>query len=259
MFSDNKRLYALASTFLRLLSNSAQHCLVCGIQHRAVSLLCRNCMEQITWIRTLQCRVCGRPDPCSDCIRRGRHYLYCNRSAVRYDKTMKTWLARFKYRGDERLTPVFVELICYAFYRLLKDISLNQDQIDAVTYVPLSAEREAERGFNQAELLAEGLAETFDLPLYSLVKRHQHSQKQSLMSKRERIASLQQAFVVQQEEVKRLLQSETYKRKINQRNTCLNIIVVDDIYTTGNTLNQVAKVMMEWLPARCFGLTCARS
>lgn len=255
-------------------SPNANHCLACRRLLSAASILCPSCAATIPWIQRIQCQVCGRPEPCEDCKRRRNHYLYVNRSAVRYDLTMKQWLARFKYRGDEQLHVLFVEMLEYAFERLLQDLSMTKDQIDAVTYVPLSREREEERGFNQAKMLAEGLAVKANLPLVHLLERTRHSEKQSYMSRKERMASLQNTFAVRSEELQRLgavwinkrqqsLIQPKHKGKENFPNAysepCLNIIIVDDIYTTGNTLNQNAKAIMQHLPAKCYGLTWARS
>lgn len=240
-------------------------CLCCHQPHSSVFHICEACANQIPWILEPECRVCGRHIPCNDCLRRRRHYLYCNRSAVRYDAVMKQWLARFKYRGDERLTPVLAEMLHYGYQHLLRDLHLTADLIDAITYVPLSMEREEERGFNQAERLARGLAEKVNIPVFSLVKRQRHSEKQSYLSRKDRMASLHNTFDINAEELKRLRQfaKKSSSRTNGERHTSgialYNIIIVDDIYTTGNTLNQNARVILNHLPARCLGLTWARS
>lgn len=165
---------------------------------------------------------------------------------------------------------------------------------DAVTYVPVSAERLAERGFNQAERLAAGLAAATRLPLVDLLQRQINTTKQSFKTRGERIQTMQDAFAIQPNGVELLqsLQGEAhYHSQVNslqlpasslyqevQHSTHpssmttlttnlrqpLRLLLVDDIYTTGSTLDACGRVILNTgyalgIPIDIYTLTLARS
>lgn len=223
-------------------SPSAAHCLWCGGIKKQENirinsnvgiekLLCIKCSESIPWITDIKCRVCGRYEDCPDCVRRSG---IINRSAVQYNPLMKEWLARYKYRGSEKLEPVFFEMMGYAYRLLLEELKqrgVNSRQT-VITYVPLSEKRLGERGFNQAERMAARLCNDKSLPLFPLLERTRHTEKQSYKSRKERIESLEGAFAVTTDGLLRL-------RKMTARRS-VNVVLVDDVYTTGSTLNRCA-------------------
>ncbi|MFK7694760.1 ComF family protein [Paenibacillus sp. HJGM_3] len=174
-----------------------------------------------------------------------------NRSAVRYTDAVKPWLARFKYRGDERLKHLFVDMLESTYHRHYNPRSGSlSTQIDFLTYVPVSRERFEERGFNQAQLLAEELGLRLRIPVVPTLLRSKHTGKQSYKTREARFEDLKDAFVIHPEAQKRIFTNLPY------RPIC--IVVIDDVYTTGSTLNHCAKVISQHLPARVYGLTWAR-
>ncbi|MDT2286474.1 hypothetical protein P7H17_10875 [Paenibacillus larvae] len=78
--------------------------------------LCQICYTGIPWIREVICPICGRYEECGDCLRREETCFIRNRSAVRYDESMKELLARYKYRGDEQLSSLFGEMLLFAYF-----------------------------------------------------------------------------------------------------------------------------------------------
>ncbi len=164
---------------------------------------------------------------------------------------------------------------------------------DAVTYVPVSAERLAERGFNQAERLAAGLAAATRLPLVDLLQRQINTTKQSFKTRGERIQTMQDAFAIQSNGVELLLslkeaahfdsqgksfqgstvyyseniQHSTHQPSMNLTTNLrqpLRLLLVDDIYTTGSTLDACGHVILENgyelnTPVEIYALTLARS
>ncbi|SEL75159.1 hypothetical protein SAMN05518856_11768 [Paenibacillus sp. OK003] len=166
---------------------------------------------------------------------------------------------------------------------------------DAVTYVPVSNERLAERGFNQAERLAAGLAAAVRLPVVDLLQRRINTTKQSFKTRGERIQTMQDAFAIQPGGIDMLLelykaakaasqsvQKNMYSRAANSfsngeegsshfRSTPqgwqvapLRLLIIDDIYTTGSTLDACGQVILSAgssinLPIEIYTLTLARS
>jgi competence protein ComFC len=136
-------------------------------------------------------------------------------------------MATFKYRGDYVLAIIFTEKI--------KEF-LRKIQPDLIVPIPLSKERLYERGFNQAEALLNESGLTQTIPLTRI-----HSEKQSKKSRSERI-HIPQVFEVDR-------QIEILGK---------NILLIDDIYTTGSTLRHAAKLLKESGAERVQSLTLAR-
>lgn len=164
---------------------------------------------------------------------------------------------------------------------------------DAVTYVPVSDERLAERGFNQAERLAAGLAAAVRLPVVDLLQRRINTTKQSFKTRGERIQTMQDAFAMQPdglELIHDLYQANsqfTQKEMHSQPATNsyaigegvsshfrpapqsghippLRLLLIDDIYTTGSTLDACGQMILNAgysinLPIEIYTLTLARS
>lgn len=163
---------------------------------------------------------------------------------------------------------------------------------DAVTYVPVSNERLAERGFNQAERLAAGLASAVRLPVVDLLQRRINTTKQSFKTRGERIQTMQDAFAMQRggmdlmhdlyNGTSQFVKKNMYSRAANSfsngeegsshfRSTPqgwqvapLRLLIIDDIYTTGSTLDACGQVILSAgssinLPIEIYTLTLARS
>lgn len=249
-------LSSLGGTLYSLLGPVKQECLLCkqtssdGVKELG---LCLSCYMRIPWIRTVLCAICGRGEVCYDCQRRGHAYFSRSRSAVRYDKMMKELLARYKYRGDERLKTVIGLMLVHAYHLLqeeMREFSTDPASIKRlITFVPVSERRLLERGFNQAEQMAIELGRKVGLPVFPLLKRSKHTDKQSFKNRSERLDDLVHVFEINELQLKQLIgcQAASYV-----------IYIVDDVYTTGSTMNQCAKILGETLPAKVFGITWAR-
>ncbi|RLQ96801.1 ComF family protein [Falsibacillus albus] len=209
-------------------------------------VLCEDCKKNLQKIEGGACAICSRPlaaispefireEICLDCHKWEEQeewtgVLDRNTSLFEYNDFLKEYLSRFKYRGDYVLAKGFADLI----KRLIK-----KKIYDYIVPIPLSPERQYERGFNQSEALAKeaGLKTT------SLLTRL-HSEKQSKKSRQERI-SLQQVFQL----------NETASEALEEK----SILLIDDIYTTGTTIRQAAKNLKEAGAKKISSLTIARS
>lgn len=234
----------------RLFRPSVPSCLLCGRDAAAASssvtppvvhpeacailrCLCRTCAASIPWITAPVCRICGRSEACPDCPRRTqRHVAFC-RSAVRYNDRMREWLALYKFRGSEKLAPLFAAMLAYAYERMAREA--GNSAFHAITAVPLASARLEERGFNQAEQLARQLAQWFQIPYVSLLGRTRHTRKQSQKDRRSRLQDMQGMFALAAPRQLQGLQSRHAQP--------LRILLVDDIYTTGSTINECAKAL----------------
>ncbi|MHA7138081.1 ComF family protein [Rossellomorea arthrocnemi] len=170
-------------------------------------------------------------EQCLDCDRWESDYewkgvLRQNESLYQYNDFLKEYLARYKYRGDYVLAKSFA-------HTLKKYI--EKSEIDIVIPIPLSDERLYERGFNQST----ALLEEAEVRPSCLLTRF-HSEKQSMKTRKERL---------QQEQVFQLGEVDVKGK---------SILLFDDIYTTGTTLRQAAKLLKEAGAAEVSSLTLAR-
>lgn len=209
----------------------------------AEQLICKECEQKFERIEGELCAVCGRSlerlasshqenGTCRDCLRwengTMRGALLQNRSLYVYNDWAREVLTRYKFRGDAILSVIFHKEI----QRLYKHLP----QSCRVIPIPLSMERQYERGFNQAELLAACLPYTKS-PLITRV----HTEKQSKKTREERLQA-QSPFLL-----------SSHIRLDGE-----NILLVDDVYTTGTTLRQIGKLLREQGAAAVYALTVFR-
>ncbi|PYS04580.1 MAG: hypothetical protein DMG15_08510 [Acidobacteria bacterium] len=179
------------------------------------------------------CPKCGEPAPaieglCGFC-RRGEHAFDFARSALLFTHTLREMIHHLKYADRVSLANQLGDILNECRRREPFTGSL-------VIPVPLHRSRERERGFNQAELIATRLG----LPMASrLVRRKKDTPSQTGLTRNERKRNLSGAFEVRQK------MSGT-------------VIVVDDVYTTGSTMNEIARALKRAGADRVEVLTVAR-
>ncbi|MBY0595780.1 ComF family protein [Bacillus bingmayongensis] len=193
--------------------------------------ICESCERKLSYIIGEICEDCGRPfaslaeeyregNFCKDCVRWKEEMKFLpikNRSVYVYNNWMREVLARFKFRGDAELVQVFRANFIAVFHKYFSDCQ-------AVIPIPLSKEREYERGFNQAELLASCLPRS----VLQTSFRRKDTEKQSKKKRIERL-SVENPFYFRKE--------ETFAGQ--------HILLVDDVYTTGITVRQVAECLYD--------------
>lgn len=255
----------------KLLAPPASPCLACGKiisdSARGFPEICSACYNSIPWIKYIKCNICGRAVGCPDCTREtlGSRYFILNRSVVSYTPLMREWLARFKFRGDEALGCVMARMVGERLRRLEHELRPNllrksTSFFDVVTYVPVSTERMLERGFNQAKILAEVAARVARIPLIELLQRSRHTDKQSSKNRKQRMQDLENIFIPSHDAEERIrsLGINTFRKKE------FRILLIDDVYTTGSTVDACAYALKELFLAtgveiETYSLTWARS
>lgn len=125
---------------------------------------------------------------------------------------------------------------------LLEDLLVDSlRDLHAVAFIPIHAARRRERGYNQAELIARGVADALQLPLLDVMRRTRYTGTQTALSEQQRLVNLQNAFVVHRPDLIR-----------NAR-----ILLIDDVLTTGATLNTAAEALLMAGARRVDALTIA--
>lgn len=203
--------------------------------------LCDGCRAAVSRWEGFLCEVCGVPLPdggarCHAC-RRGRVFRLC-RSAGLYEGVLKDCLWRLKYEGKESLAAPLGRLLAESWASVP-----GWARVDAVTYVPLSFWREHRRGFNQARLLAEAFARETTVPLLiGILRKTRATRSQTLLHREERLDNVSGAFEVRD--------GAAVRGK--------SILLIDDVCTTGATLDACAAVLKKTGARRVDALTVAR-
>ena len=200
--------------------------------------LCGVCYSSIPWIVKPACMICGRPEACPDCPRRPDRSIIFSRCAVRYDDTMRDLLALYKYRGSEKLEGLMAAMLAYSFEQICTELVSrgSRPHFHLITSVPLAGERLEERGFNQAERMASALAEWYGLTYQPALQRNRHTAKQSLKNRKNRITDLRGTF-------SSILNHKHTQLQSTGSGDPVRILLTDDIYTTGSTLNECADTL----------------
>lgn len=207
-----------------------RQCAHCGRTADATRFLCWNCLAEIQYIHSPYCSCCGDPVPgridheyrCAYCSRQTPHFVEA-RSAVRYRGPVGMSLRAIKYESATWLVPEMTRL-------LLACMQTHYDllPVDAVCYVPLHAVKRRERGFNQAQLLAKALCRERSLSLCrGGLRRVLDRGSQTRLTAAEREANVAGVFTV----------------PVPARVQGRRLLLVDDVMTTGATVNECARVL----------------
>lgn len=146
-------------------------------------------------------------------------------SVFQYTGMAKDLLIRFKFYNKPSYNRTFARLLAY---RLKKITDIKQ--YDMVISVPLHRQKELARGYNQAYLLSRALGRELQLPECSgFLKRQKYTDSQSLLDRQERQENIKGAFLV----------------KTPERVEGKSILLIDDILTTGSTLEECSKMLKQ--------------
>lgn len=188
-------------------------------------MICRNCEAKLIYITEPACKKCGKQleneiaEYCYDCIRK-KHVYDAGKAVFSYQGIIKESLYRFKYSDKRDYAYFYATETAKLYGRWLK--SRN---IDAIVPIPLHKKRRKKRGYNQAELYARFLGELLDIPVFTkMLIRVENTKPQKNLNDAERKNNLKKAF--------------KYNENIVQ-SRC--ILLVDDIYTTGSTIDAAAE------------------
>ena len=223
-----KLLRRAGSAFLDLLY--PPHCAICLNDTPAGEHLCADCRTQAPAINAPFCETCSEPFSgqidgpfsCPNCRERQIHFT-CAVSRYQSRDAVRELVHRFKYNGKIHLRHVLVDWLA----QTLDDPRLQAPPCDRLVPVPLHPTRQRERGFNQALILAEELARRSGIPLADCMKRTRYTTTQTVFDRSERMENLRGAFQMRQHS--------------DVRN--LHLLLVDDVLTTGSTVDECTRVL----------------
>jgi ComF family protein len=214
-------------------------------------LLCHECAQTVKAVREPVCDCCGMMFAsregdnhlCADCLQSPKAYGMA-RAAFVYDQAMMTLIQRFKYQGKVQLADPFGRALFDAM-----TCCWTADTVDVVVPVPLHAARFRKRGFNQSYLLvrnwkrfAGGRRRNIPVVVDALL-RAERTSPQTGLGRKERLKNIRHAFRVQS------------PGKIVDR----RVLLVDDVFTTGATAGECARVLLDAGARSVDVLTLARA
>ena len=210
-------------------------CEVCkrGLKSRACvdQLVCLECWSKIRKNVPPFCHCCGRhldknnltKHICPGCARTQLHFDRAF-SPCLYDTTIKELIHSFKYKGKDYLGKVLSRLLT----EFILEYDLPMEHIDIILPIPLHAARMREREFNQAFILGEALAKEFNKNIsQTALCRNRNTLTQTELKPQERLSNVLGSFSV------------IDKKAVEDK----NILLVDDVLTTGSTASEAARAL----------------
>jgi ComF family protein len=225
-------------------------CRICGQTLATASRIpiCEDCLDGFERISEPMCACCGRPfaslaaaqsaQPLCRLCRVNFYAFERARSFAVYDDALSEAIVLLKYEEVARLGDWFAAHLS----RIVSQAPADW-RADVVVPVPLHPERQRERGYNQAELIARPLAKRLDLKMEPrLLVRTKPRPPQLVLSRTEHWKSVRGA----------------YATRAGLQVDNLRVLLVDDVLTTGATLDACARALQKAGAAAVFGLTVAR-
>jgi len=236
---------ALIERCLQFLLPSQCHCCERFLEEGQKGI-CPDCLSKIRWIEPPLCTLCGVPflsreienHPCGACLTRGKYFTMA-RAVGYYEGPLREAIHRWKYEEKSYLTLFFGEKLAEGFCRYW-----DPQSFDLIIPIPLHSKRLRERGFNQALLLVKELSQRTRIP-YSkgLLRKRKPTTPQVNLNGGEREKGVRGSFHIQRDE------------EIEGK----SILLVDDVYTTGATVNECSKVLLKAGAERVDVLTLAHA
>ncbi len=190
--------------------------------------ICEGCTKEAVTITEPICKKCGKPiesrerEYCSDCLEK-QHVYRQGRAVFLYRAGIKKSMYRFKYSNRREYAQFYAR-----YAARLHGSWVLKNRIEVIVPIPMYPGKKRRRGYNQAEIFARALGKEFGIPVDAgIVKRIRNTVPQKALNDKERQRNLKNAFQLAPNIVK-------YSQ----------ILLVDDIYTTGSTMDAVAAVLL---------------
>lgn len=231
-------------------------CDICGDGLAGGRALCERCSSTMRRIVAPFCDVCGEgfhgkidsAFDCPNCREISFHFEFARAAMDRSDEILDM-VHRFKYGREIHLARELGALACGAFED--RRLAIAREQKWPLVPVPLHWRRQRDRQFNQAEEIAKFVGEKMGLIVVKRLKRVRRTQTQTSLSRKQRMENLKGAFAI-----RRGLFSDK-SNPIGKEYTP-GVILVDDVFTTGSTVDECAKVLRKAGAGRVVVLTVMR-
>ncbi|MCX7845120.1 MAG: ComF family protein [Dictyoglomaceae bacterium] len=225
----------LKETILELLFPSK--CIFCGTYLEGY--ICPKCIDKLNFAKSF-CILCGTPltsleNICYNCKKEERIIDGLELLGY-YKENWETLILKFKFGNKPYLARTLA--------RLGKEKIKKKDwQIDFVTYVPMWREKELKRGYNHSEILAIFLGKELNIKVINALIQKRPTLEQKSLEYKERIENVKDAYKI--------------NPKVNIKGR--NILIVDDVYTTGATLKECTKELKKGRANKVFSFVICKT
>lgn len=223
---------------LELLFPQNVKCLFCGKEDGGFGI-CDECVKSLPYIEGKTCIKCGAPinsgNVCYEC-KNSNHHFERVFSIFNYDGEIKQSIIKFKQAGSKYVGRPLATLVADYFDKL-------EIPFDTIIPMPIHPNRLESRGFNQSELLLEVVKSRYGRVYNNVLARVKDTPHQTGLGKANRQKNLDKAFKV--------IEKSKVKNKV--------VLVFDDIYTTGSTIDEVAKTLYKAGAVKVYGLCLAHA
>lgn len=192
-------------------------CIICNKQG---DVLCLECLNTQVIRRKPACFWCNKLQPtghtCNNCVSK----TFLNGAVIpfRLDGYIKELIHQLKYNGDRQAGRYFAAVLAE---------NLPNSQFDCITYVASTGPTQRHRGYNQSQIIAKVLSRAIGIPLCNTLLRKKHVDQIGL-GRKQRLHSVIDNFVLSSNDV------------TNQK-----VLLIDDVMTTGATLNECARMLKQ--------------
>lgn len=207
-------------------------CIICDnpIKLTNTYSICKDCFKELYFLKDA-CLKCGKPiinhnleyediATCAYCAKKG---FYFDRaiSCIEYNSISKKMILDFKYKNKTYFCRYVAQIMS-------EKMELENLKADYILFVPLHKKRMRQRGFNQSQKIAEDLSDITGIPVLNCIYRKKNTRRLYKLSFKERQEELKNSFCIKDDD--NLLKNR-------------DVIVVDDIFTTGSTANEISKML----------------
>ncbi len=221
-------------------------CLGCGKEGKYICDKCQVFLSESIPV----CPVCGKGSF------GGESHLFCSKrygldgliNIWDYEGIVKKSVHNIKYGGE---FDIINELIDRSFQIVAEDkinrfdefLSFTSENDTYVTFVPMFHKKEKKRGFNQAKLIADKFGQKVNCRVVSLLKKIKNTEDQAKLNKEQRLSNIKDSFQFCN----------------NNKLSLLQIILIDDVFTTGATMRECARILKQAGIKKVWGFTLART
>ena len=223
-------------------------CLSCN--HYFDSYVCEKCLKKIKFAEIPKCPICEKPTRFGESHAKCRGRLGIDGMTVGADysdETVQKIIHKFKYKG---ITNASFDLIEKFLYPKINSRGFPWETPTLITFVPMHPDKERKRGYNQSEILAKEIGKVLNLPVVKLLKRTKYNVSQMSLKKMEE----------RRKNVENIFRPSPLRGfgAASEYFTGMNIILVDDVTTTGSTLFEATRVLKENGVKWVWGMVLAR-
>ena len=203
-------------------------------------ILCSNCESTLNFLIDV-CEICGSPENPSTCpVCNSNEFVFDKaRSVFPFSATVQNLVHELKYNEMKRITKYLGEHVSKYLHNFQPF-----ENIDIIVPVPLHKVKKRARGFNQSEFLSKEISIHMNwLHIPNLILRSRFTDTQTKLDRKQRQKNVSGAF------------------KLNNKYNIINktVLIVDDVFTTGSTVNSICKLLKKNHASRIYVLTLARA